>query len=67
LEGTASGQTHWSPRGLAQASGLSGMTISRIGRAFGFQLNEDNSSLSAESAGRRFKKSGFIDLAQGRT
>jgi len=41
LEGTASGQTHWSPRGLAQASGLSGMTISRIGRAFGLQPHRD--------------------------
>jgi hypothetical protein len=35
LESTPRGQTHWSTRSLAQASGLSRMTISRIGRAFG--------------------------------
>ncbi len=37
LESTPRGQTHWSTRGLAQASGLSRMTISRIWRAFGLQ------------------------------
>jgi transposase len=37
LETTPRGQTHWSTRGLAQASGLSRMTISRIWRAFGLQ------------------------------
>ena len=30
LESTPRGQTHWSTRGLAKASGLSRMTISRI-------------------------------------
>jgi transposase len=37
LESTSSGQTHWSTRGLAQASGLSRMTICQIRRAFGLQ------------------------------
>jgi hypothetical protein len=35
LESTPRGQTHWSTRELASASGLSRMTISRIWRAFG--------------------------------
>src|SRR6516164_4435405 len=34
LESTPRGQTHWSTRSLAHASGLSRMTISRIWRAF---------------------------------
>src|SRR5438046_4801732 len=37
LESTPRGETHWSTRGLAKASGLSRMTISRIWRAFGLQ------------------------------
>src|SRR5215468_8356294 len=37
LETTPRAQTHWSTRSLAQASGLSRMTISRIWRAFGLQ------------------------------
>ena len=37
LESTPRGQTHWSTRDLAQATGLSRMTISRIWRAFGLQ------------------------------
>ena len=37
LESTPRGQTHWSTRGLATASGLSRMTVSRIWRAFGLQ------------------------------
>src|SRR5438105_2312427 len=37
LERTPRAQTHWSTRGLAQATGLSRMTISRIWRAFGLQ------------------------------
>ena len=37
LESTPRGQTHWSTRELASASGLSRMTISRIWRAFGLQ------------------------------
>jgi hypothetical protein len=35
LESTPRAQTHWSTRGLAQATGLSRMTISRIWRAVG--------------------------------
>jgi transposase len=38
LESTPRGQTHWSTRGLAQATGLSRMTISRIWQAFGVHL-----------------------------
>ena len=34
LESTPRGQTHWSTRGLAEATGFSRMTISRIWRAF---------------------------------
>ena len=34
LESTPRGETHWSTRGLAEATGLSRMTISRIWRAF---------------------------------
>ena len=37
LETTPGGQTHWSMRGMAQATGLSRMTISRIWHAFGLQ------------------------------
>src|SRR5437899_813496 len=37
LETTPRGQTHWSVRGMAQATGLSRMTISRIWHAFGLQ------------------------------
>jgi transposase len=37
LETTPRGQTHWSTRELAKATGLSRMTISRIWRAFGLQ------------------------------
>src|SRR2546428_3367312 len=37
LESTPRAQTHWSTRGLARATGLSRMTISRIWRAFGLQ------------------------------
>ena len=37
LESTPRGQTHWSTRGLAKATGLSRMTISRIWNAFGLQ------------------------------
>jgi transposase len=36
-ESTPRGQTHWSTRGLAKATGLSRMTISRIWQAFGLQ------------------------------
>jgi transposase len=37
LETTPRGATHWSVRGMAQASGLSRMAINRIWRAFGLQ------------------------------
>jgi len=37
LEGTPHGEMQWSPRGLAKATGLSRMTISRIWQAFGLQ------------------------------
>jgi transposase len=37
LESTPRGATHWSTRGLAKATGLSRMTISRIWRALGLQ------------------------------
>src|SRR5215469_14343979 len=37
LESTPRGETHWSTRGMAKATGLSRMTISRIWRAFGLQ------------------------------
>ena len=37
LESTPRGATHWSTRGMAKATGLSAMAISRIWRAFGLQ------------------------------
>jgi transposase len=37
LESTPHGHTHWSLRGMAKATGLSRMTISRIWHAFGLQ------------------------------
>jgi transposase len=37
LETTPRGATHWSTCGMAQATGLSAMTISRVWRAFGLQ------------------------------
>src|SRR6478672_879604 len=43
LESTPRGQTHWSTRELAKASGLSRMTISRIWQAFGLQPHRSES------------------------
>ena len=43
LESTPRGQTHWSTRELAKATGLSRMTISRIWRAFGLQPHRTES------------------------
>src|ERR1700677_467459 len=37
LESAPRGETHWSTRGLAKATGLSRMTISRIWHAFGLE------------------------------
>jgi transposase len=37
LETTPRGETHWSTRSLAKATGLSRMTVSRIWQAFGLQ------------------------------
>lgn len=37
LEATPSGETHWSSRGMAKASGLGRTTIQQIWRAFGLQ------------------------------
>lgn len=37
LESTPRGQTHWSTRGMAKASGVSHSTINRVWRAFGLQ------------------------------
>lgn len=37
LESTPRGETHWSTRGMAKASGLSHSTINRVWRAFGLQ------------------------------
>jgi len=50
LESTPRGETHWSTRGLAKATGLSRMTISRIWRAFGLQPHRtDTFKLSPDS------------------
>src|SRR6058998_1015029 len=43
LETTPRGETHWSLRGMAKATGLSRMTISRIWRAFGLQPHRTES------------------------
>src|SRR5215471_10637845 len=43
LESTPRGQTHWSTRELAKATGLSRMTISRIWHAFGLQPHRSDS------------------------
>jgi transposase len=43
LESTPPAQTHWSTRGLAQATGLSRMTINRIWHAFGLQPHRTES------------------------
>src|SRR3954447_19786864 len=43
LETTPRGETHWSTRGLAKATGLSRMTISRIWHAFGLQPHRTDS------------------------
>jgi transposase len=42
LESAPRGETHWSTRGLAKATGLSRMTISRIWRAFGLQPHRND-------------------------
>src|SRR5215831_18057958 len=54
LESTPRGQTHWSTRELAKASGLSRMTISRIWRAFGLQPHRrrDLQAIARPPAGR---------------
>src|SRR5688572_4130096 len=44
LESTPRGQTHWSTRELAKATGLSRMTISRIWNAFGYSRIEPRPS-----------------------
>jgi transposase len=43
LESTPRGETHWSTRGLAKATGLSRMTISRIWHAFGLEPHRSDS------------------------
>ena len=43
LETTPHGQTHWSTRELAKATGFSRMTISRVWRAFGMQPHRTES------------------------
>jgi transposase len=43
LESTPRGATHWSTRGMARASGLSRMTVSRIWKAFGLQPHRTES------------------------
>lgn len=43
LESTPRGETHWSTRGLAKATGLSRMTVSRIWHAFGLQPHRSES------------------------
>jgi transposase len=43
LETTPRGQTHWSTRELAKATGFSRMTISRVWRAFGMQPHRSES------------------------
>ena len=49
LESTPRGQTHWSTRELAKATGLSRMTISRIWHAFGLQPHRtENFKLSPD-------------------
>jgi transposase len=49
LESTPRGQTHWSTRELAKATGLSRMTISRIWQAFGLQPHRtENFKLSPD-------------------
>src|SRR5579862_2059332 len=60
LESMPCGQTHWGTRSLAQASGLSRMTINRIWRAFGLQPHRTETfklsprpSAHRESARRR--------------
>jgi transposase len=44
LESTPRGETHWSTRGLAKATGLSRMTVSRIWHAFGLQPHRSERS-----------------------
>lgn len=49
LESTPRGQTHWSTRELAKATGFSRMTISRIWHAFGLQPHRtENFKLSPD-------------------
>jgi transposase len=49
LESTPRGQTHWSTRELAKATGLSRMTISRIWHAFGLRPHRtENFKLSPD-------------------
>jgi hypothetical protein len=54
LESAPRGETHWSTRGLAKATGLSRMTISRIWHAFGLEPHRsDTFKLSPEVADRK--------------
>ena len=74
LESTPRGETHWSTRGLAKATGLSRMTISRIWRAFGLQphrtdtfkrspddLNRDDYTAQTRTNKQRRLASGVYD------
>ena len=55
LESTPRGETHWSTRGLAKATGLSRMTISRIWHAFGLEPHRSDTfqSVSRSIADRK--------------
>ena len=44
LESTPKDATHWSSRGMAQASGLSTSSVQRIWRAFGLQPHHESAS-----------------------
>jgi hypothetical protein len=48
LEETPRGETHWSSRGMAKASGLGRTTIQQIWRAFGLQHRTETFKLSTD-------------------
>ena len=57
LESTPRGETHWSTRGLAKATGLSRMTISRIWHAFGLQPHRSRyvQAVAGSAVGRKVR------------
>ena len=71
LEETPRGETHWSSRGMAKATGLGRTTIQQIWRAFGLQTSDrdvqavDGSAADRQGAGHRGAVHAAADACRG--